>query len=138
MIATTGCPGGEVQTRLRLGQYDQALAAAAKFRDIFGPDNFFVELMGHDLEVERRSLDGLRRIAKDLALPFVVTNDLHYTRPEDAQAHEVLLCVQTGTNMADPNRFKFEGNGYYVKSPARDARRSATTRTGSRAATTRC
>ncbi len=118
LIATTGCPGGEVQTRLRLGQYDQALAAAAKMRDLFGPDNFFIELMGHDLEVERRSLDGLRRIAKELALPFVVTNDLHYTRPEDARAHEVLLCVQTATNMADPNRFKFEGNGYYIKSSA--------------------
>jgi DNA polymerase-3 subunit alpha len=117
LIATTGCPGGEVQTRLRLGQYDQALAAAARFRDIFGPGNFFVELMDHGLDVERQTADGLRRIARDLALPFLATNDLHYTRPDDAKAHEVLLCVQTGTNMADPNRFKLEGSGYYVKSP---------------------
>ncbi len=118
IIATTGCPSGEVQTRLRLGQYDQAVAAAAKMRDIFGKDNFYVELMIHGLEHERRAADGLRRIAKDLAIPFLATNDLHYASPEDAKAHEVLLCVQTGTNMADPNRFKLEGNGYYLKSPA--------------------
>jgi DNA polymerase-3 subunit alpha len=117
IIATTGCPGGEVQTRLRLGQYDEALAAAAELRDIFGSDNFFIELMDHGLDVERRTRDGLRRIASELSLPFVVTNDLHYSRPEHARAHEVLLCVQTGTNMADPNRFRFEGTGFYVKSP---------------------
>src|SRR5215469_10991827 len=117
IIATTGCAGGEVQTRLRLGQYEQALAAAAEFRDIFGPDNFFVELMHHDLEVEQRSADGLRRIAATLNLPFLVTNDSHYTRESDAPAHEVLLCVQTGTNMADPSRFRFEGTGFYLKTP---------------------
>ncbi|HUD39596.1 MAG TPA: DNA polymerase III subunit alpha [Streptosporangiaceae bacterium] len=117
LIATTGCPSGEVQTRLRLGQYDQAVAAAARMRDIFGKENFYLEFMMHGLEIERRAADGLRRLAKDLALPYLVTNDLHYSHPENAKAHEVLLCVQTGTNMADPNRFKLEGNGYYVKSP---------------------
>jgi DNA polymerase-3 subunit alpha len=117
IIATTGCPGGEVQTRLRLGQYDQAVAAAAAYRDIFGADNFFVEMMDHGLDVEQRTRDGLTRIARDLCLPYVVTNDSHYTRPEDARPHEVLLCVQTGTNLADPGRFKFEGTGYYLKSP---------------------
>src|SRR6266852_1452243 len=118
IIATTGCPGGEVQTRLKLGQYDEALEAAAAYRDIFGQGNFFVELMGHDLEVEQRSAAGLRRIAAELSLPYVVTNDSHYVAPGDAQAHEVLLCVQTGTNMADPKRLKFEGASYYLKSPA--------------------
>jgi DNA polymerase III subunit alpha len=118
LIATTGCPGGEVQTRLRLGQYDEALEAAAAYRDIFGPGNFYVELMGHGLDVERRSMNGLRRIAADLSLPYLVTNDAHYVSPGDAQAHEVLLCVQTGTNMADPKRFRFEGTGFYLKSPA--------------------
>src|ERR1700729_3039815 len=68
IIATTGCPSGEVQTRILLGQYDQALAAAADFRDIFGPGNFFVELMEHGLELERRAADGLRRGATDLGL----------------------------------------------------------------------
>src|SRR5580698_4165299 len=117
IIATTGCAGGEVPTRLRLGQYEQALAAAAEFRDIFGPDNFFAEMMHHDLAVETKYADGLRRIASDLKLPYLVTNDSHYTRESDAAAHEVLLCVQTGTNMADPGRFRFEGTGFYVKSP---------------------
>jgi DNA polymerase III subunit alpha len=117
IIATTGCPGGEVQTRLRLGQFEQARAAAAEFRDIFGPDSFFVELMHHGLEIERRSADGLRQIARELQLPYLVTNDLHYTREPDAGAHEALLCVQTGTNLADPNRLQFEGTSYYLKSP---------------------
>jgi DNA polymerase-3 subunit alpha len=118
IIATTGCPSGEVQTRLRLGQYAKAVEAAATYRDIFGPDSFFVEIMDHGLQIERRVRDGLRRIAADLSLPFVVTNDSHYTYPDDAQAHEVLLCVQTGSNLADPGRFRFDGSGYYVKSPA--------------------
>ena len=117
IIATTGCPGGEVQTRLRLSQYREAVEAAAAYRDIFGPGNFFVEIMDHGLGIERRTRDGLLRLAAELSLPFVVTNDSHYARPEDATAHEALLCVQTGTNLADPNRFRFEGTGYYVKSP---------------------
>ena len=117
IIGTTGCPGGEVQTRLRLGQYREAVEAAAAYRDIFGPGNFFVEIMDHGLAVERRTRDDLLRLAAELSLPFVVTNDSHYARPEDATAHEALLCVQTGTNLADPNRFRFEGTGYYVKSP---------------------
>jgi DNA polymerase-3 subunit alpha len=117
IIATTGCPSGEVQVRLRLGQERQALEAAATYRDIFGPGNFFVEIMDHGLPIERRVRDGLRRIARELSLPFVVTNDAHYTMPGDATAHEVLLCVQTATNLADPDRFRFEGTGYYLKSP---------------------
>jgi len=118
VIATTGCAGGEVQTRLRLGQFQQALTAAADFRDIFGPENFFVELMHHDLAVERQAADGLRRIATELRLPYLVTNDSHYSRESDAAAHEVLLCVQTGTTLADPARFRLDGGPqYYVKSP---------------------
>src|SRR6478672_844736 len=117
IIATTGCPSGEVQVRLRLGQERRALEAAATYRDIFGPDNFFVEIMDHGLPIEQRVRDGLRRIARELSLPFVVTNDSHYSQPGDATAHEVLLCVQTATNLADPGRFKFDGTGYYLKSP---------------------
>ncbi len=117
IIATTGCPGGEVQTRLRLGQDRQALEAAAAYRDIFGADNFFVELMDHGLDVELRVRDKLRRIATGLKLPYVATNDLHYTREADAGAHEALLCVQTATNLADPDRFRLDGTGYYVKTP---------------------
>ncbi len=117
IIATTGCPSGEVQTFLRLGKYDEARAAAAEFRDIFGPDNYYLELMEHGLEIESRVRADLLRLAKDLSLPMVATNDLHYTRKEDAGAHEVLLCVQSGATMADPKRFKLDGDDYYLKSP---------------------
>ncbi|MCE0488173.1 DNA polymerase III subunit alpha [Ornithinimicrobium sediminis] len=117
LIATTGCPSGEVQTRLRLGQYDKAVEAAAEFRDIFGAENYFCELMDHGIDIERRVRHDLLRLARDLGLPLLATNDLHYTRREDAQAHSALLCVQSGSTMQDPNRFKFDGDGYYLKSP---------------------
>ena len=110
-----------MQTFLRLGKYDEARAAAAEFRDIFGEGNYFLELMEHGLEIESRVRADLLRLAKDLALPLVATNDLHYTRKEDAPAHEVLLCVQSGSTMADPNRFKLDGDDYYLKSPDGDA-----------------
>ncbi|MGA1627763.1 MAG: DNA polymerase III subunit alpha, partial [Aquiluna sp.] len=116
LIGTTGCPGGEVQTRLRLGQYDEALNTAAEFRDIFGKENYFVEVMDHALEIEKRVRDDLLRLAKDLGLPLVGTNDLHYVHKEDSVAHEALLCVQTGTNLDDPKRFKFESQEFYLKS----------------------
>jgi len=118
LIATTGCPGGEVQTRLRLGQYKEAMEAAGAYRDIFGPENFFVELMDHGLEIEKRVKEDLLKLAKDLSLPLVATNDLHYTHREDSSSHEILLCVQSGSTMADPKRFKFEGDSFYLKSAA--------------------
>ena len=117
LIATTGCPSGEVQTYLRLGQYNEAIASAAEFRDIFGANNFFVELMDHGLEIENKVRDGLLRIAKDLNLPLVATNDSHYVRAEDAEDHDTLLCVSSGSNKDTPNRFKFDGNGYYLRPP---------------------
>jgi DNA polymerase III subunit alpha len=117
LIATTGCPSGEVQTRLRLGQYDEAVQAAADFRDIFGAENYFCEVMDHGLDIERRVHQDLFRLAKQLGLPMVASNDLHYTRPEDAKAHAVLLCVQSGSNLADPKRFKFDADDFYLKSP---------------------
>ncbi|HEX5510418.1 MAG TPA: DNA polymerase III subunit alpha [Actinomycetales bacterium] len=118
LIATTGCPSGEVQTRIRLGQYEEAVKAAAEFRDIFGPENYFCELMDHGLDIERRVRDDLLRLAKELDLPLVATNDLHYTRAEDAEAHSALLCVQSGSTMSDPNRFKFDADDFYLKSAA--------------------
>ncbi|CCH34119.1 DNA polymerase III subunit alpha [Actinosynnema sp. NPDC047251] len=117
LMATTGCPSGEVQTRLRLGHEKEALEAAAKWRDIYGADNFFVELMDHGIEIESRVRGGLLEIGRKLAIPFVVTNDSHYTYAEDREAHDALLCVQTGKTLQDPSRFKFDGSGYYLKSP---------------------
>ncbi|WP_426325950.1 DNA polymerase III subunit alpha [Microbacterium sp. E-13] len=115
LIATTGCPSGEVQTRLRLGQYDAARAAAAEFQDIFGKENYFAEIMDHGLSIERRVMTDLLRLAKDLDIPLVATNDSHYTHQHEADAHAALLCVQSGSTLDDPNRFKFDGDGYYVK-----------------------
>lgn len=115
IIATTGCPSGDVQTRLRLGQYDEALEAAAMWQDIYGKDNFFLELMDHGLSIERRVRDGLLEIGKALELPPLVTNDCHYVLESQAKAHEAMLCVQTGKTLLDADRFKFDGSGYYIK-----------------------
>ena len=116
LIATTGCPSGEVQTRLRLGQFDEAVKAASEFRDIFGKDNFYCEVMDHGLDIERNVQEDLHRLAKKLNLPFVATNDLHYTRQEDHTAHAALLCVQSGSTLTDPKRFKFDADNFYLRS----------------------
>ena len=117
LIATTGCPSGEVQTRLRLGQYKEAVQAASDFRDIFGAENFYCELMDHGLEIERRVQRDLLKLARELGLPLVASNDLHYTKPEDAKSHAALLCVQSGSTLMDPNRFTFDADDFYLKSP---------------------
>ena len=121
LIATTGCPGGEIQTRLRMGAYREAKAAASDFRDIFGAENYFLELMDHGIDIETRVRADLLKLGKELGLPLLATNDLHYTKHEDAPAHEALLCVQSGSTMADPKRFKFENDEFYLKS-AREMR----------------
>ncbi|MFC7671575.1 DNA polymerase III subunit alpha [Mycolicibacterium sp. GCM10028919] len=118
IIATTGCPSGEVQTRLRLGHQREALEAAAKWREIFGPENFFLELMDHGIEIERRVRDGLLEVGRKLGIPPLATNDCHYVTKEASRNHEALLCVQTGKTLSDPARFKFDGDGYYLKSAA--------------------
>ena len=118
LIATTGCPGGEIQTRLRMGNYKEALRAASDFRDIFGAHNFFLELMDHGIDVETRVKEDLLKLGRDLKLPLLATNDLHYTKHVDAAAHAALLCVQSGTTLADPKRFKFDNDEFYLKTPA--------------------
>jgi DNA polymerase-3 subunit alpha len=116
VIATTGCPSGEVQTRLRLGHHEQALEAAARWRDIFGPENFFLELMDHGLSIERRVRDGLLEVGRKLGLAPLATNDCHYVTKDAAENHAALLCIQTGKTLSDPTRFRFDGDGYYLKS----------------------
>ncbi len=118
LIATTGCPGGEIQTRLRMGGYKEARAAASDFRDIFGRENYFLEIMDHGIDIESRVKADLLKLGKELELPLLATNDLHYTFEKDAASHEVLLCVQSGSTIADPKRFKFENNEFYLKTPA--------------------
>src|SRR5699024_2060627 len=110
IIATTGCPSGEIQTRLRLGHVKEAREAAAEFQDIFGKENFFCEIMDHGLEIERRVQNDLLAISKDLNIPLLATNDLHYVHAKDAESHSALLCVQSGSTMNDPNRFQFSGD----------------------------
>ena len=117
LIGTTGCAGGEIQTRLRQGQYREAVEAAAEFRDIFGAENFYCEVMDHGIDIERRTMKDLLRLSRDLGLPLLATNDLHYTKAEQAQAHAALLCVQSGSTLMDPNRFKFDADEFYLKSP---------------------
>lgn len=116
LIATTGCPGGEIQTRLRMGDYAGAKKAAGDYQDIFGKENYFLELMEHGIDIERRTRTDLLKLAKDLAIPLLATNDLHYTFKEDEQAHAALLCIQSGSMLADPKRFKFENDEFYLKS----------------------
>jgi DNA polymerase-3 subunit alpha len=118
LIATTGCPGGEIQTRLRMGNYKEAMRAASDYRDNFGANNFFLELMDHGIDVETRVKEDLLKLGRELKLPLLATNDLHYTRHADAPAHEALLCVQSGSTLADPKRFKFDNEEFYLKTPS--------------------
>ena len=121
VIGTTGCLGGEVPTRLRLGQYDEAVRAAGKYRDILGKENYFLELMDHGITAERALRDDLLRLGRHLALPQLVTNDTHYVTQDQAPAQDALLCIQTGKLLSDTNRFRFDGSGYHIK-PAAEMR----------------
>ncbi|WP_406031790.1 DNA polymerase III subunit alpha [Nocardioides sp. NBC_00163] len=124
IIVSTGCPSGAIQTRLRLGQWDEALKEAGELQDIFGKDNVFLELMDHGISIEKRVRDDLLKLGKAMNIRPVATNDSHYNNPEDAAAHEALLCVQSGSRMTEPpyskggKRFAFEGSGYYIKTAA--------------------
>lgn len=116
LIGTTGCPGGEVCTRLALGQYEAARQAAGDFRDILGPENYLLELMDHGCAVERQVREGLLRVGRDLDLIALATNDSHYVTADQAQLHDALLCVQTRSTLATEGRFRFDGSGYHLKS----------------------
>lgn len=118
LIATSGCPSGEIQTRLRLGQWDEAVRVAGELQDIFGKEFFYVELMDHGIDIETRVLKDLLRLSETIGAPLVATNDLHYVKQEDSASQEALLAINSGSTLADPDRFKFDGDGYYVKSAA--------------------
>ncbi len=118
LIATSGCLGGVVLQALLNGNEARALKLAGRLQDIFGRDSLFVELQDHGLAAQRQTNPGLLRIARQLGAPLLATNDSHYTRREDAVAHDALLCVQTGATIDDPRRFRFEGEEHYLKSAA--------------------
>lgn len=118
LIGTTGCPSGAVQTRIRLGQMDEALRTAGELQDIFGKNNFFVEIMDHGIDIERRVITDLLELAKKIDAPLLASNDSHYVRKEDAPVQDALLCVNSGRILSEPDRFKFDGTGYYIRSAA--------------------
>lgn len=124
LIGTTGCPSGEVQVHLRHGNYQAARQVAGEFQDILGRESYFLELMDHGLDIERRVRDGLLDLARDLRIPLLATNDSHYVMREDAASQEHLLCINSGSTMDIPagdgpgERFAFSGDGYYLKSAA--------------------
>lgn len=118
LIATSGCVSGEIQTRLRLGHYDEAKRVAGEMQEIFGKGNYFIELMSHGIHIEKRSMADLVKLAKELSIPLLATNDSHYIHATDAEAHEALLCLQTGTNLNDAKRFKLDSQEFYLKSAA--------------------
>jgi DNA polymerase-3 subunit alpha len=130
LIATSGCLGGPVAQRLAPDasreegntvsnrDFEAALAAAAMYQDIFGHDSFFVELQDHGLEPQRRIMPDLLDIARRIDAPLLATNDAHYTRRDEAEAHDVLLCIQTGSNRDDPRRLKLGNDQFYLKTSA--------------------
>src|SRR5688572_4624744 len=121
LIVTTGCLGGHVLQHLLRDDFDGAVKAAGRLQDIFGRDNLFIELQDHGIPEQHRTNPMLLDIAKHLQAPLVATNDSHYVHRADAVAHDALLCVQTGSLMSDPDRFKFHGDEHYLK-PAHEMR----------------
>ena len=115
LIGLSGCLKGEVAERLMEGNYDAARSAAGFYSDLFGKENFFLEIQDQGLEMEQRIRSGLFQLEKDLGLPMVATNDSHYLCEDDAHAQDVMLCIQTGKSIQETNRMKFEGTQFYVK-----------------------
>ncbi|MSY34731.1 MAG: DNA polymerase III subunit alpha, partial [Actinobacteria bacterium] len=118
LIVTSGCLGGQVLQALMNGDERGALEKAARLQDIFGRDNFFVEIQDHGIPEQKTTNPQLLEIARAIKAPLVATNDSHYVHQHDAVSHDALLCVQTGSLMSDPDRFKFHGDQHYLKSAA--------------------
>ena len=117
IIASSACLAGIVPTKLRNGDYEGAKEEAMRLQEIFGENNFFLELQDHGLSEQKFVNQGLMRISSETGIPLVATNDCHYLYKEDAEAHDVLICIQTQKNVYDEDRMKYEGGQFYVKSP---------------------
>ncbi|MEX2554002.1 MAG: DNA polymerase III subunit alpha [Actinomycetota bacterium] len=115
LIGFSGCLAGEVCSALKIGNMAEAERVAGAYRDIFGPENYFIELQDHGLEEQRMVLPQLVDLSGRLGAPLVATNDLHYTERTDAGAHDALLCIQTNAKISDPGRFKFDAEEFYLK-----------------------
>ena len=116
VIALSACLAGEVSRYLARGMYEEARRSALHYQEIFGEGNFFLELQDHGIEEQKMVNQGLVRLSRDTGIQLVATNDIHYTFAEDAQAHDILLCIQTGKKVSDENRMRYEGGQYYCKS----------------------
>ena len=115
IICLSACLAGEVARALAREQYEEAKAIAIKYRDLFGADNYFLEMQDHGISLQKDVNQGLMRLSRETGIPLVATNDCHYTNKEDAYSHDVLLCIQTGAKMDDVDRLRFETEEFYVK-----------------------
>ena len=116
VIALSACLAGEVQRYLNRGMYEEGVKAAYKYQKIFGEGNFFLELQDHGMPEQKNVNQQLIRMSRETGIKLVATNDVHYIRREDEEAHDILLCIQTGKRVADENRMRYEGGQYYLKS----------------------
>ena len=116
IIALSACLAGEVPRYIEKGMIEEAKQAALKYQDCFGKDNYFLELQDHGIPMQQTVNAALLSMSRELDIPLVATNDVHYTRAEDAQAHDILLCIQTGKVVTDENRMRYEGGQYFIKS----------------------
>ncbi len=117
IIALSACLAGVIPRLLVRGRYEEAKQAALEYQEIFGEGNFFLELQDHGIPEQKTVNQQLVRMSRELNIPLVATNDVHYTYEEDAEAHDILLCLQTGKKRSDENRMRYEGGQYFVKSP---------------------
>ena len=117
IIALSACLAGEVQRYLMKGLYEDAKKSALEYREIFGEENYFLELQDHGLPEQAMVNQQLLRMSEELGIELVATNDVHYTYAEDEKPHDILLCIQTGKKLSDENRMRYEGGQFYVKSP---------------------
>src|SRR6187401_1916911 len=117
LIGLSSCLKGEVAEGLTHQQERKAIEAAAAYRDILGPDNFFLEMQWHGIEEQRTVNSGLPAIARDLNLPMICTNDVHYLRETDAHPHDILLCIGTGKAFSDPKRLRYDAKQFFLKTP---------------------
>ena len=116
LIALSACLAGEIPRFLERGLYEEAKTAALRYQEIFGEGNYFLELQDHGIPLQRQVNQALYRLSRELQIPLVATNDCHYINAEDWEAHDILLCIQTGKKLSDENRMRYEGGQYYVKS----------------------
>ena len=116
IIALSACLAGEIPSLIRKDKYEEAKEAALKYRDLFGENNFYLELQDHGMAEQTMVNNAILRMSKETGIPMVATNDIHYIYDTDVEAHDILLCIQTGKKLADENRMRYEGGQYYCKS----------------------